>query len=1030
MVNCSGTDTTGVLAPAANGVLVTVFNGANITTTGHAINLGSIATIAVANGGTVSSSGGDSIRIRSGEIDIEEGGSVLGNTIFTTSAGEVFLKGSMGTVTFSNSLGVFHLYDNGSFTSVSAGSSTVDEFILSGLTGNTFDTNRIGVTVTGFNEFIKEDDGTWTLTGSTVQNWNVTGGTLVGTTTNLGNIDLALTGSLKFDQNTGGTYSNVISGFTVGEVIIDGDIEFTGNNTYFANTRILTGSSLKIDNESRLGAAVNNLILEDLGTLAVTNNNFTMVRDITLEGTGGTFRLDNSAVTLSGTISGAGGLVFDLLNGGTADLTGNNTYMGGTTINSGTLSVSSDSNLGDVTGDIGISNGALLLNGSINTTRNLIVDGGTIDTNGNSFETSGAFSGSGKLYITGGGTVTLTGMGSHTGGINLSGTTLVGNTSTLSGGLENNGLTEFSQNTNGTYADLIKDTVGIVKTGTGTVTFTANNTYTGGTQVYGGKLVINGNQQGSDVYIAGNGTLGGGGHIGDLSLDGTLEPGNSIGTLTVHGNMDFNNGSTYNVEINNAGNSDLLAVIGATTINTGSSVFVDAATGSYTNGTLYTILTSTGAITGTFDNLTTNLAFLTPNLIYNANNIQLQLTGNGSSFNIVAKNNVQKRIADIVEGLGSGNALYDAFSGLTIVDAQSALDDLSNANTSGLGGAIEIMNTGMRAALTNRLQTLAYQFDSSGSGMGTLVMGGNSIQASDVAKAPIAPSAGDADPRYQYGNGQSRIWSEVFGTDGKSNPRGSAARQDRGSYGMLVGMDKMIDKGTYFGIFGGYETGEVNTYSQSASTELNNYHLGVYATHMMDSGFKLNGGLGGTYHDIHTQRYITFGGLSEAPEGNTNGFTTIGFIEGSRPVKINDIAFEPFVGINLTYSYIDGYTEENGGVTNLTVHESTTITPTHTIGVRAGQPIQLDNDDVIQLGGMLGWQHAYGNLNDKTTMSFGGSSGNFNSYGPGRTRDTILVGLGFTADLSKNFDLYGHYNGQLAKESQDHVFSAGVRYQF
>src|SRR5207247_378080 len=122
-----------------------------------------------------------------------------------------------------------------------------------------------------------------------------------------------------------------------------------------------------------------------------------------------------------------------------------------------------------------------------------------------------------------------------------------------------------------------------------TTTLAGANTYTGDTVVNGGTLVVNGSVIGA-VFVNAGGTLGGNGQIGPTTVNGTIAPGNSIGTLTVNGAYFQNKGSTYTVEINAAGQSDLIKVNGSAKLN-GGIVQVLAAKGTYQNSLIYTILT-------------------------------------------------------------------------------------------------------------------------------------------------------------------------------------------------------------------------------------------------------------------------------------------------------------------------------------------------------------------------------------------------------------------------------------------------------
>ena len=59
---------------------------------------------------------------------------------------------------------------------------------------------------------------------------------------------------------------------------------------------------------------------------------------------------------------------------------------------------------------------------------------------------------------------------------------------------------------------------------------------------------------------------------------------------------------------------------------------MQAQSGSYARNTTYTILTANGGLSGSYTNVTSNFAFLTPSLAYDANNVYLSLFLNQSAF--------------------------------------------------------------------------------------------------------------------------------------------------------------------------------------------------------------------------------------------------------------------------------------------------------------------------------------------------------------------------------------------------------------
>lgn len=140
---------------------------------------------------------------------------------------------------------------------------------------------------------------------------------------------------------------------------------------------------------------------------------------------------------------------------------------------------------------------------------------------------------------------------------------------------------------------------GLTKSGAGTLTLTATSTYTGPTNVTGGKLVVNGNISTSLLTTVGaSAAIGGTGTTGDLTVlaDGTFAPGNSIGTLTIDGDLTL--GGVSEFEINPSGNAADLAVAIAQ-LTFGGTLNVTNIGGTIANGATFNLF-DWGSATGTF----------------------------------------------------------------------------------------------------------------------------------------------------------------------------------------------------------------------------------------------------------------------------------------------------------------------------------------------------------------------------------------------------------------------------------------------
>lgn len=395
--------------------------------------------------------------------------------------------------------------------------------------------------------------------------------------------------------------------------------------------------------------------------------------------------------TYGGIISGSGGIV--KLGAGTLTLTGANTHSGGTTIGDGALSVSSDANLGAPAGELTLDGGTLQYAAGFGSARavTLGTGGGTVDTNANDATLAGPIAGAGALTKVGAGTLTLSGVNSHTGGTTVSAGTLAGTADSLHGNISNNATVIFDQATAGTHGGVITGTGDVIKQGLGALTLTGFNTYTGGTLVSAGSLLVNGTIR--SVMVAPGAVLGGVGRVGPAVINGRLAPGNSIGTIST-GSLTLN--GIYEVELSAAGHSDRTGVTGTVSLGSTSRLSALADPGSYATSTEYLIIDNDGsdAVNGNFGSLAVDSPFLEASVSYaggDGNDVVLQLSRTGTTFLSVAETPNQVAVAEVLTELAP-----TATGGLAIVggelmtlsapEVRRALDSLSGNSLASLDG--------------------------------------------------------------------------------------------------------------------------------------------------------------------------------------------------------------------------------------------------------------------------------------------------------------------------------------------------------
>lgn len=244
-------------------------------------------------------------------------------------------------------------------------------------------------------------------------------------------------------------------------------------------------------------------------------------------------------------------------------------------------------------GAVNLANGNLTVAGSFNTTiQNSISGGGALLKSGTgnlilSGTTANTFSGGlvvndgtvtvSKANALGAGPLTMNGGLLNLGAFNLSvsSVALLGGTINSSSG----GISSSSGYTlqAGTVATILGGPGRLVKTNAGTVTLTAANTYSGGTQIRGGRLLVN-NTTGSGtgagpVLIGSGGMLSGTGTVGGFVTNapgGSISAGNEIGVLNLGSTIWFG-GATNRLDLANATGTagtgwDLLNISGTLTL--------------------------------------------------------------------------------------------------------------------------------------------------------------------------------------------------------------------------------------------------------------------------------------------------------------------------------------------------------------------------------------------------------------------------------------------------------------------------------
>jgi len=574
-------------------------------------------TVALTVGGNVTSASYSGVLSGSGGLTkIGTGVQTLANT--NTYTGGTIIKG--GTLV------------NGASNAIGAAGSTI---VLGDSAGNS--NAALGNSYNGNNSYlinVAAGTGGSRSINATAGNPNFTGAITLGTdltindsdngtttfsggisgTGNLTVMSASTSGNTQFNTNAlnfSGTFLNATTsvesgGLTVASVLganIKGLVQngattliLTSSNAFIADTTVLSGA-LRLDQSQALQNSVANLNggsllfgtaitsatmggLAGNGNLNLVNTNATpAVVALTLGESNSSYASNTLNPVYAGAIGQTTGAASLTKVGSDAQiLTGANTYIGATTIGSGTLQIGN----GGATGSL--------------STSSVITDNGTLAFNRSNTVTQGtdfsgsAISGTGALRQAGAGTLILTAANNYTGPTVInSGTLQIGNggtTGSLATGsvITDNGILVFNRSNavaQGTdfSGSAISGTGGLRQSGASILTLSAANSYSGMTTLNSGTLALSG----AGTLGAATAALTVNGGVLDL---GTTSQ--TVAAMTIAGGATIRNGTLTGASFTSTGGTISATLSGAGSLTHTSGVLSLTGSNNYSGGTTIT----------------------------------------------------------------------------------------------------------------------------------------------------------------------------------------------------------------------------------------------------------------------------------------------------------------------------------------------------------------------------------------------------------------------------------------------------------
>jgi autotransporter-associated beta strand protein len=540
-------------------------------TTGSLVNLGADdGTLAIDHSDTVTwntsiSGSGGFAQVGAGITIFTAAQGYTGNTTVSDGTLQLGAGGSLASqATLAVSGGAFDL---GTDNQITGALTLTGGLIEDGtLTSASFgvQAGTVSAVLGGGGALTKTGSGTVTLSGANTYNGGTTisAGTLqLGSGANSGSLTGNVTdnATLADDRSDTLTWLTTISGsgafaqIGAGITVFDVAESYSGGTTV-SNGTLRLGASGSLASAGALAVSAGTF---DLGMVTQTTGALTLTGGLIEDGTLDSASFGVQAGTVSAMLGGGGALT--KTGSGTATLSGANSYTGGTTIGAGMLQISGGGTLGVSAGTLAVSGGTLDLGATTQTSGALTLTGGAIQDGtldsaafGVQAGTVSAVLGGGVLTKTGSGTVTLSGANIYSGGTTITAGTLQLGSGSNSGSLTGN----------------ITDNATLVTDRSDTYAFAGSISGSGGFEQLG---------SGTTVFTASNNYSG-----GTTISAGILQLGNGSSDGSIAGGVTDN--TTF--DIDDLGTTTLGQISGSGSLNQiGSGTTILSAASNYAGGT-------------------------------------------------------------------------------------------------------------------------------------------------------------------------------------------------------------------------------------------------------------------------------------------------------------------------------------------------------------------------------------------------------------------------------------------------------------
>lgn len=583
-----------------------------------------------------------------------------------------------------------------------------------------------------------------------------------------------------------------------------------------------------------------------------------------------------------------------------------------------------------------------------------------------------------------------------------------------------------------TFSNAIAGDAGLVKAGSGILTLSGANTYSGTNEIVAGTLNVTGSIT-SPVQIDAGGNLSGSGGVVANSVVNNGRLSNTGSGLTIGGNYTASTNAVLANDINatlavggtaTLGGSHLVAMVPAGNADANAYVTAQA------SGVPQKVVTAGAAVVNTFSDVgfqSVGTAFpplLSAQVTYAPKEVDLT----------IGRVSTTLAVQSLAANPTTTNSAANVEHAMTAVDAMVASGQTGGANAAMIASAVALERVPTVAALGMALDSLSGQIYASTQGLAF-----QQSQAVNRALSNRLAQLGNQNKQVNAG-----VWTNLIGASGKLTESGYPGASTSMAGGEF-GVDTQLNDKAIVGAAISYSESQASFDRSAGNSKSQNTGISLYGrvtlsdqnTPAATDGKSDSGGAyisaraGMATITSKVNRTASVGTEIENLTGEYKDNMFSAYVEsGYAFTLLPQVFITPFVGASYDRLKRGGFAE-SGGSFGLTAAGQIYQQTAAALGVRGEANVDwFAGKSTVQA--YAAWQHAFSSGNVDFSAAFSGAPGsNFTVQGIGLSRNTAWSGIGISTAIHRRLNWFAYFDGQFGRGGLvNKVFSVGLHLTF